>query len=129
MRHFRNQSSRPLASTLKSLYQNEVTSTSAESSTLSTSLDDPSSLKLVVIDWVDAVCTGGSEWQTTEDISEAVESGPSMVRTAGLLLENNDSYVAVIDTIILDGEAGGYVHVIPRGMIKRMTVYGDPHGK
>ncbi len=92
-------------------------------------MDDPSKLRLVVIDWVDAVCTGGSEWQTIEEISEAVENGPSMVRSAGLLVESNDTFVALLDTIILDGDAGGYVHVIPRGMVVRMKDYGVPHAE
>lgn len=129
MRYLRNQLSERSASTLKSLYQNEAPSTSSESSTPTTSLDDPSKLRLVVIDWVDAVCTGGSEWQTIEEISEAVENGPSMVRSAGLLVESNDTFVALLDTIILDGDAGGYVHVIPRGMVVRMKDYGVPHAE
>lgn len=83
----------------------------------------------MVVDWVDAVCTGGSEWQTTEEIAEAVANGPSMVRSCGMLIESNDSFVAIIDTIILDGDAGGYVHVIPRGMVVRVTDYGVPHAE
>ena len=71
----------------------------------------------MVVDWVDAVCTGGSEWQTIEEIQDAVERGPSLVRSCGILLKDDPGYIALIDTLILDGDAGGYVHVIPRGMI------------
>lgn len=81
---------------------------------------------MVVIDWLDAVCAGGSEWQDMEDITTAVANGPTLVRSVGVLLEDSDSHVAVIDTIILDGDAGGCVHVIPRGMVVEMHKVWSP---
>lgn len=71
--------------------------------------------------WVDAVCTGGSEWQTMEEVQEAVDKGPSLVRTCGYLVKDDPEYIAIVDTVILDGDACGYVHVIPRGMVKHIT--------
>ena len=72
---------------------------------------------MVVVDWYDAVCTGGSEWQTMEDVSEALANGPSLVRSVGMLVANEPGYIALVDTCILDGDCCGYVHVIPRGMV------------
>jgi hypothetical protein len=83
-------------------------------------LDNPKSLSIVCVDWYDAVCSGGANWQTAEDIEEAITNGPSKVRTVGMLLKQTALFVAVCDTIILDGSAGGYVHVIPTGMIDKM---------
>ena len=78
-------------------------------------------LPVIVCEWHDAVCTGGSEWQSFEEIDEAIQSGPSMVRSVGILLHEAEDYIAITDTIILDGNDGGYVHVIPKGMIKYMS--------
>ncbi len=75
---------------------------------------------VVVVEWYDAVCTGGSEWQDIDEMQEAVDLGPSLVRTVGMLVADTDTYIALIDTLILDGDACGYVHVIPRGMISVM---------
>lgn len=92
------------------------------------SVDNIALLPVVVIDWMDAVCAGGSEWQDLEDITAAVSNGPTMVRSVGVLLEDCESHVAVIDTIILDGAAGGCVHVIPRGMVVNMhRVWSETH--
>ena len=82
---------------------------------------DTYSLPVVVVDWLDAVCTGGAEWQSFEDIEEAAEKGPSLVRSVGMLVKNAPDYVALTDTLIMDGDFGGYVHVIPKGMIVSMT--------
>jgi hypothetical protein len=85
------------------------------------SVEELMKLPVVCCEWHDAVCTGGSEWQSFEEIEEAVNSGPSMVRSVGILLANAEDYIAITDTIILDGSHGGYVHVIPKGMIKFMS--------
>ena len=103
------------------LFPNEENSTSQESLTPTICSVDVSQLPVVVVEWLDAVCTGGSEWQTFEDIEEAAEKGPSLVRSVGMLVKNAPDYVALTDTIIMDGDAGGYVHVIPKGMIVAMT--------
>lgn len=72
---------------------------------------------VVVVDWVDAVCTGGADWQTLDEVQEALKGGPSLVRSVGMLVANEASHIALLDTLILDGDAAGYVHVIPRGMV------------
>lgn len=82
---------------------------------------DLENLQRVDVLWIDAVCTGGSEWQTMEEMEEAVERGPSLVRTCGYLVKECDEYIALVDTIILDGDACGYVHVLPMGMIKHIS--------
>tara|TARA_R110002012_G_scaffold193907_1_gene361710 strand:- start:835 stop:1122 length:288 start_codon:yes stop_codon:yes gene_type:complete len=79
--------------------------------------DNLEQLPIVCIDWYDAVCSGGSDWQSFEEIEEAINNGPSKVRTVGMVLKQTEEYIAICDTIILDGESGGYVHVIPSGMI------------
>lgn len=83
-------------------------------------MDNVESLELVCVDWIDAVCSGGPEWQTIEEIQEAIENGPSNVRTVGMLLKQTHEFVAVCDTIILDGTSAGSVHVIPSGMVKSL---------
>lgn len=83
---------------------------------------DVSTLPVVLVEWVDAVCSGGTHWQSWEEIEEAVNAGPSKVRTVGMLLKNTDEYVAVCDTMIEDGDSGGYVHIIPKGMIRNLRV-------
>jgi hypothetical protein len=100
---------------------NEESSTFEEHSNPTICSVDINRLPVVVVEWLDAVCTGGSEWQTFEDIEEAAEKGPSLVRSVGMLVKNAPDYVALTDTIIMDGDAGGYVHVIPKGMIVTMT--------
>ena len=75
---------------------------------------------IVILDWWDAVCTGSAAWQHLDDVQEALDTGPSLVRTVGMLVADEPTHVALMDTVILDGDACGYVHVIPRGMIARM---------
>ena len=99
----------------------EEISTSEASLTPTICSVDVNHLPVVVVEWLDAVCTGGSEWQSFEDIEEAAEKGPSLVRSVGMLVKNAPDYVALTDTIIMDGDCGGYVHVIPKGMIVSMT--------
>ena len=102
-------------------FQSEATSTSEPSSIQSISSDDFRKKPVVVVDWYDAVCTGGTEWQDLNDMVEALETGPSLVRSVGMLVCDEDTNIALIDTLILDGDACGYVHVIPRGMVHSMT--------
>lgn len=79
-------------------------------------------LPLVCLEWMDAVCCGGAHWQSFDDMEEAILNGPSKVRTVGMLLKQTENYVAICDTIIMDGDSGGYVHVIPTGMISSMRI-------
>ena len=62
---------------------------------------------IVDVDWLDAVCTGGSEWQTQEEVTEAILAGPSRVRSVGYLIYEDDKYIAIVDTIITDGDSCG----------------------
>lgn len=87
---------------------------------------DPTTLQVVCVDWIDAVCSGSSSWQTFEEIEEAVENGPSKVRTVGMLIKATPEYVALCDTLMLDGDSGGYVHIIPRGMIQSLRTLQWP---
>ena len=96
------------------------------SETPNISLDDIEAKPIVVIDWWDAVCSGGTDWQSDEDIKEAAAKGPSKIRTVGMLLVRAPNYVAVCDTLSLDGESGGYVHVIPVGMIESLRIMQWP---
>jgi hypothetical protein len=88
------------------------------------SSDKIANLPVVVVDWIDAVTSGGSEWQTFEDIQEAVDNGPAKVRTVGMLLKRSSDYIAVCDTLQSDeqGDSGGSVHVIPIGMVESVKV-------
>ena len=104
------------------LYQSKETSILKESKDPIICLDDVENLPMVCVDWVDAVCSGGSDWQSFEDIEEAVSNGPSKVRTVGMLLKETEEFIALCDTIIMDGDSGGYVHVIPKGMILTLKV-------
>ena len=99
-----------------------------KSSTPTISSDDIRYSSVVVVDWLDAVCTGGTEWQDLSEVHEAVENGPSLVRSVGMLVANEPGYIAILDTCILDGDGCGYVHVIPRGMIQIMReVWAEPN--
>lgn len=100
-------------------------STSPVSSTPSTSsLDSSSELQDVIdrndivrVKWVDAQTTGGSGWQDADDMVEAMYSPAPFVYTVGYLMHRDDQRIAICDTIQEDGMAGGYVHLIPNGMI------------
>ena len=83
-------------------------------------MDELRAKPVVVVDWWDAVCTGGTEWQTLEELNEALESGPSLVRSVGMLVADEPTHIALLDTLILDGDACGYVLVITRGMVITM---------
>ena len=99
-----------------------------ESEKQNISSDKIANFPIVVVDWLDAVTSGGSEWQTFEDIQEAVDNGPAMVRTVGMLLKQTADYVAICDTLQSDeqGDSGGAVHVIPMGMVKSVKVMQWP---
>lgn len=126
MRYLRKTSNDSSVSTLLSHFPHEDHSTSDKSSTPSISSDDIRRCPVVVVDWYDAVCTGGSEWQTMEEVSEALSNGPSLVRSVGMLVANEPGHIALVDTCILDGDCCGYVHVIPRGMVVAIhEVWGE----
>ena len=53
-----------------------------------------------------------------DELQAALDNGPSLVRSVGILVADEPTHIALIDTLILDGEECGYVHIIPRGMIQ-----------
>ena len=106
-------------------YQNKETLISKQSEIPSICLDNVESLPIVCVDWLDAVCSGGSDWQSFEDMEEAVSNGPSKVRTVGMLLKKTEEFIALCDTIICDGDSGGYVHVIPSGMVMSLRILNE----
>lgn len=89
-------------------------------------MDDIEAIPIVCVDWWDAVCSGGSNWQSFDEIHEAVENGPTKIRTVGMLLRKTAGYIAVCDTLMLDGDSGGYVHVIPTGMVESIRIMQWP---
>ena len=67
--------------------------------------------------WGDAFCHGDASWTPAEDILEHVQHDPSVILTAGVVVNETDRAISIMSTIIEDGSAGGQVHVIPKGWI------------
>ena len=111
---------------LEDYAQNKDSSILNECENLTISSDDVLTFPIAIVDWCDAVCSGGPGWQTFEEISEAITNGPSLVRTVGMLLKRTDHYIAICDTLQADGDSGGSVHVIPVGMIRSIRVLKCP---
>ena len=81
---------------------------------------------IVHVKWVDAQTSGGSGWQDADDMMEAAKAPAPFVHTVGYLMHTDDQRIAVCDTIQEDGTAGGYVHLIPHGMVIELnTLYRD----
>ncbi len=60
---------------------------------------------------------------------EAMRAPAPLVHTIGFLMHEDGDRVAICDTIQEDGGAGGYVHLIPNGMITQITrLNGDTDG-
>ena len=78
--------------------------------------------EIVHIKWIDAQTSGGSGWQDAEDMMAAAEGPAPYVHTVGYVMHMDDTRVAVCDCIQEDGAAGGYVHLIPHGMIIELNV-------
>lgn len=53
---------------------------------------------------------------------EAAKSPAPYVHTVGYLMHSDDTRIAVCDTIQEDGAAGGYVHLIPHGMVVELNI-------
>jgi hypothetical protein len=101
-------------------------STSTESSEQSTSSVEEAeawlkshydSPRFVAIIWGDAFCKGDASWTEAEDLYEAAQQEPSKILTSGVLVRETVSTLCVMSTIIEDGQAGGQIHVIPKGWI------------
>ena len=78
-------------------------------------------MDLVHVVWVDAQTSGGSAWQDAEDMVEAMKSPAPLVHTVGFLMHDDGERIAICDTIQADGAAGGYVHLLPWGMVTNLT--------
>ena len=102
------------------LPQTEETLTLLESYLQTISSAELQKLPLVLVEWYDAVCVGGSEWQGFDDVVEALSKGPSLIRSVGFLVENNSTFLALVDTMAVDGDVTGYVHIIPKGMVFKL---------
>lgn len=77
---------------------------------------------LVHVIWVDAQTSGGTGWQDAVDMVEAMKAPAPLVHTVGFLMHEDENRIAVCDTIQADGTAGGYVHLIPTGMLMELTL-------
>ena len=107
--------------------QNQEASTSSDASTPTTCSPDADPCKelqdvitrndIVHVEWIDAQTTGGSGWQDSADMVEAMYAPAPHVHTCGYLMHSDEHRIAICDTIQADGAAGGYVHLIPNGMI------------
>lgn len=53
---------------------------------------------------------------------EAAKAPAPFVHTVGYVMHIDAQRIAVCDTIQEDGAAGGYVHLIPHGMVVELTV-------
>ena len=138
MRYIVNLNSNSFARKLKSNWepkpqslQQAESSTSSESSTPSTCSPEEALQgvltrnEIVYVKWVDAQTSGGTGWQEAEDMVEAMHAPAPYVHTVGYLMHANEERIAVCDTIQDDGTAGGYVHLIPNGMLIELTLLGE----
>jgi len=71
----------------------------------------------VAIIWGDAFCKGDASWTEAEDLFAAAQQEPSKILTAGVLVRETTTTLSVMSTIIEDGQAGGQIHVIPKGWV------------
>ena len=77
---------------------------------------------LMHVIWVDAQTSGGAGWQDAADMVEAMKAPAPLVHTVGFLMHEDEHRIAICDTIQADGTAGGYVHLIPTGMLVELTL-------
>jgi len=70
---------------------------------------------MVSVRWVDAEARGGPGWEDLEEMIEFAIRSPAEVLTVGLLMYENDDYVALTDTRSPDLTGG--VQKIPKGWI------------
>ena len=70
---------------------------------------------VISIRWVDAEARGGPGWEDMEEMIEFALRPPAEVMTVGLLIYENDDYVAITDTRSPDLTGG--VQKIPKGWI------------
>ena len=101
-------------------HQPRETSTSVESYLQNISSVEVENLPIVLVEWWDALCVGGTEWQSCEEVAEAIEKGPALIRSVGYLIEQNTTFVALVDTLSVGGDSTGYLHIIPNGMVSRI---------
>ena len=73
---------------------------------------------VIAIRWVDAEARGGPGWEDLEEMVDFALRPPAEVLTVGLLIFENDDYVAITDTRSPDLTGG--VQKIPKGWILSM---------
>ncbi len=73
--------------------------------------------RFVAIIWGDAFCKGDASWTEAEDLFFAAQQEPSKILTSGVLVRETTTTLCVMSTIIEDGQAGGQIHVIPKGWV------------
>ena len=79
--------------------------------------------QFIAVWWGDAFCRGDANWTDAEDLFEAAQQAPSIIMTAGVLVNETPVALSVMSTLIEDGSAGGQIHVIPKGwIIQRRTL-------
>ncbi|MCH2137172.1 MAG: hypothetical protein MK101_11430 [Phycisphaerales bacterium] len=70
---------------------------------------------VVSVRWIDAEARGGPGWEDLEEMVEFALRPPAEVLTVGLLIHENDEYIALTDTRSPDLTGG--VQKIPKGWI------------
>ena len=70
--------------------------------------------------WKDAQSTGGPGWEAAEDIKDATIADICIVHTVGYVLNFTKERIVVTDTIQIDGDSGGSVHLIPIEMVQEI---------
>lgn len=73
--------------------------------------------RFVAIIWGDAFCKGDASWTEAEDLYAAAQQEPAKILTSGVLVRETTTTLCVMSTIIEDGQAGGQIHVIPKGWV------------
>jgi hypothetical protein len=74
---------------------------------------------IVQITWQDAETYGDSGWLSLEDAHEAAAKAPPMMQSVGIVLHNDDNYIAITDS--MGPNETGHVTKIPKSMIATMT--------
>ncbi len=73
------------------------------------------------ITWRDAETYGDSSWVSSEEMCETIRKAPPVMRTLGYVLYENDTYIAMADTI--GPEETSAITKIPIQMIISMQSY------
>jgi hypothetical protein len=83
---------------------------------LKSNFDNP---RFIAVWWGDAFCRGDASWTEAEELFEAAQMDPSIILTVGVLVNETATQISIMSTIIEDGQAGGQIHIIPKGWIAK----------